>query len=73
MRKPTLLPVVVPPARVWDLVDSDSVGRLAPDQFAVAMHITRKQMSRCEGREGLALVLTPEILPPRSMTREKKG
>ena len=49
-------------AQIWDLADITSNGQLSRDEFAVAMHLVRQQISR---KGPLPTSLPPNLVPPR--------
>jgi len=48
-------------AQIWDLVDINSEGQLNNEQFAVAMHLIRQQLSK---KGPLPSSLPPNLVPP---------
>jgi epidermal growth factor receptor substrate 15 len=51
-------------AQIWDLADIKSMGRLGPEEFAVAMYLIRQQRSKRDGRDALPASLPPNLIPP---------
>ena len=49
-------------AQIWDLSDITQTGQLNQDEFAVAMHLIRQQLS---SREPLPASLPSNLIPPR--------
>jgi Ca2+-binding EF-hand superfamily protein len=49
-------------AQIWDLADINSCGRLTKDEFAVALHLIRRQ--RVDRHASLPSTLPPSLVPP---------
>jgi len=50
-------------AKIWDLADADSDGRLSKEDFAVAMHLIKAKLA---GKE-VPDILPPSLIPPPSV------
>lgn len=49
-------------AQIWDLADINPCGRLTKDEFAVALHLIRRQ--RVDRHASLPSTLPPSLVPP---------